>query len=193
MPRRDHRNAAPGRNHYSFYMFSDVDLRSTRLSLIDRNEVTKKGTRYVMKRIISICAALTIATVAFSSAAESKGVGAKVSGGSKVNSGMRFSGNQGSYAGNRGGYRVSNNGRQYSRYSNYNNHNHHHNGHYYNDNYWGYAAAAGAVGLLAGSYYYGGYGRGYYDADVSYCMQRYRSYDPNSGTYLGYDGHRYAC
>jgi hypothetical protein len=28
---------------------------------------------------------------------------------------------------------------------------------------------------------------------VGYCMQRYRSYDPNSQTYLGRDGMRYSC
>jgi hypothetical protein len=28
---------------------------------------------------------------------------------------------------------------------------------------------------------------------VSFCMQRYRSYDPNSQTYLGRDGMRYSC
>jgi hypothetical protein len=28
---------------------------------------------------------------------------------------------------------------------------------------------------------------------VAYCMQTYRSYDPQSGTYLGYDGLRYPC
>jgi hypothetical protein len=28
---------------------------------------------------------------------------------------------------------------------------------------------------------------------VGYCMQRYRSYDPNSMTYLGRDGMRYSC
>ena len=28
---------------------------------------------------------------------------------------------------------------------------------------------------------------------VAYCMQRYRSYDPRSGTYMGYDGIRRAC
>ncbi len=28
---------------------------------------------------------------------------------------------------------------------------------------------------------------------ISYCMQRYRSYDPNSMTYLGRDGLRYSC
>ncbi|KRR29203.1 BA14K family protein [Bradyrhizobium retamae] len=28
---------------------------------------------------------------------------------------------------------------------------------------------------------------------VAYCAQRYRSYDPASGTYLGYDGYRHPC
>jgi hypothetical protein len=28
---------------------------------------------------------------------------------------------------------------------------------------------------------------------VEYCMRRYRSYDPRSGTYLGYDGYRHPC
>jgi hypothetical protein len=28
---------------------------------------------------------------------------------------------------------------------------------------------------------------------VAYCMQRFRSYDPRSGTYLGFDGLRHPC
>jgi hypothetical protein len=75
---------------------------------------------------------------------------------------------------------------------------------------------AGAVvgGALASSAYYGGpgyYAPGYYDDQyddgpvavapgpvggddgVAYCMQTYRSYDPQSGTYLGYDGQRHPC
>jgi invasion protein IalB len=28
---------------------------------------------------------------------------------------------------------------------------------------------------------------------VAYCSQRYRSFDPASGTYLGYDGQRHMC
>jgi hypothetical protein len=39
------------------------------------------------------------------------------------------------------------------------------------------------------SYYGGGYGGG----SVEYCMQRFRSYDPRSGTYVGYDGRRRPC
>jgi hypothetical protein len=31
------------------------------------------------------------------------------------------------------------------------------------------------------------------DDAVAYCMQTYRSYDPRSGTYLGYDGYRHPC
>lgn len=68
--------------------------------------------------------------------------------------------------------------------------------------------AAGAVigGALAAPYgYYGGpyayepdydYGPGVYaqpDRDDAYCAQRFRSYDPASGTYLGYDGLRHPC
>jgi len=30
-------------------------------------------------------------------------------------------------------------------------------------------------------------------ADPAYCAQRYRSYDPASGTFLGYDGMRHPC
>jgi BA14K-like protein len=65
----------------------------------------------------------------------------------------------------------------------------------------GLGVAAG-VGL---GYY--GYDNGYYDDGdygaayayeggddgVAYCMQRYRSYDPGSGTFLGYDGFRHPC
>jgi hypothetical protein len=29
--------------------------------------------------------------------------------------------------------------------------------------------------------------------DAATCAQRYRSYDPSSGTYMGYDGSRHAC
>ena len=57
--------------------------------------------------------------------------------------------------------------------------------------------AAGAIigGALAAQqrpYYYD---RGYaYGGDeVAYCMRRFKSYDPRSGTYLGYDGYRHPC
>jgi hypothetical protein len=82
-------------------------------------------------------------------------------------------------------------------------------------------AAGVAVGALGSSYaYYGGpdyyydtgysdtyYDTGYYDdggvvavvpdvaggGDPAYCAQRYRSYDPASGTFLGVDGLRHPC
>jgi hypothetical protein len=87
----------------------------------------------------------------------------------------------------------------------------------------GYGPGAGFVaGLAAGSALGYGYGYGgYYDpsyygdvyayddgddggyaapgvvvsggVDPAYCAQRYRSYDPASGTYLGYDGLRHPC
>jgi hypothetical protein len=40
-----------------------------------------------------------------------------------------------------------------------------------------------------------GPGPGYYADDdaVRYCMSRFKSYDPRSGTYLGYDGYRHPC
>lgn len=38
---------------------------------------------------------------------------------------------------------------------------------------------------------YGPYSPG--DPAVAYCMRRFRSYDPYSGTYLGFDGYRHPC
>lgn len=38
-----------------------------------------------------------------------------------------------------------------------------------------------------------GYGAPVAGDAVAYCSQRYRSYDPASGTYLGYDGLRHPC
>jgi hypothetical protein len=82
---------------------------------------------------------------------------------------------------------------------------HHHGGHGWGGHArgWGWGGfAAGALlgGLLAAPYYYapGPYyyyeGPGYYGGDaVRYCLQRFKSYDPRSGTYLGYDGYRHPC
>ena len=77
----------------------------------------------------------------------------------------------------------------------------------------GFVAGAIIGGALAAPYYGYGYGPGpYYYAPppppppgygapaapvagdaVAYCMQRFKSYDPNSGTYLGFDGQRHPC
>jgi len=79
----------------------------------------------------------------------------------------------------------------------------------------GFIAGAIIGGALAAPYYYGPgpyyYGGPYYYAPgpyypapgyygpapagdaVAYCMRRFRSYDPRSGTYLGLDGLRHPC
>ena len=73
----------------------------------------------------------------------------------------------------------------------------------------GFAAGALIGGALAARPYYAPYpaytyqepiyeepayteGAGSADDDA-YCAQRFRSYDPGSGTYLGYDGLRHSC
>jgi hypothetical protein len=68
------------------------------------------------------------------------------------------------------------------------------------------------TGVAIGGYYGGSdyYAPAYYDDqyyddsatvaavpeggdDAAYCIQRFRSYDPQSGTYLGSDGYRHPC
>ena len=68
-----------------------------------------------------------------------------------------------------------------------------------------YAYDPGYAYSSPGYYDYGYASPGYYDygyaspgypapgGDAAYCAQRYRSYDPASGTYLGYDGIRHPC
>jgi hypothetical protein len=68
--------------------------------------------------------------------------------------------------------------------------------------------APGYYGNYPGYAYGPAYGYGTYDyvappaampgpafagGDVAYCEQRFRSYDPASGTYLGFDGLRHPC
>jgi hypothetical protein len=69
---------------------------------------------------------------------------------------------------------------------------------YYNNGYYN-------NGYYNNGYSYGGYDPGYASAPgyqqgyvaggnaVGYCQQRFRSYDPASGTYLGFDGLRHPC
>jgi hypothetical protein len=76
----------------------------------------------------------------------------------------------------------------------------------------GGALAANSYAYYGGpDYYYdyGPYDTGYYDTGYvagpevavvqggtdssAWCAQRFRSYDPASGTYLGYDGQRHPC
>jgi len=72
---------------------------------------------------------------------------------------------------------------------------------------YGYGGGYYDDGYYADNGYYGdpyAYNNGYYDNgnsgyvvssndDSGSCAQRYRSYDPASGTYLGYDGQRHPC
>lgn len=59
----------------------------------------------------------------------------------------------------------------------------------------GYGFAAGLAAGSALGYAYDGYSDFAVpsDADSSYCAQRYPSYDPASGTYLGDDGLQHLC
>ena len=70
--------------------------------------------------------------------------------------------------------------------------------------YGGAAAAAGIAGLATGAILGGALsqprttvieepGYAYGGGGSAYCAQRYRSYDPASGTFLGYDGLRHPC
>ena len=70
---------------------------------------------------------------------------------------------------------------------------------------WGGFAAGAALGALLAAPYYSNYPGYYYSGPppyyygpppgdaADYCMQRFRSYDPRSGTYLGNDGFRHPC
>jgi hypothetical protein len=71
---------------------------------------------------------------------------------------------------------------------------------YYRRDYGG-AAAAGALGLATGAIIGGAIAQQQRQpvyvapnqGSVAYCSQRFKSYDPGSGTYLGYDGLRHPC
>jgi hypothetical protein len=66
-----------------------------------------------------------------------------------------------------------------------------------NSGFWPGDVAAGAVGTagaIATAPFRGNDNSyAYMDDNASYCAQRYRSYDPASGTYLGRDGRRHVC
>lgn len=104
-----------------------------------------------------------------------------VTGGNDLMTEVQFRGRGGWRGGNRGGWRGGWRGRSYGPGIGL-----------------GLGLATGAIigGALAAPYYYAPRPRVYYDApddSVAYCMQRFKSYDPASGTYLGYDGLRHPC
>jgi hypothetical protein len=72
-------------------------------------------------------------------------------------------------------------------------HRHHHYGWRHRHHHGSGAAVLG--GLAAGAIIGGAIANSQARANdaVAYCAQRYRSYDPASGTYLGYDGNRHPC
>ena len=68
---------------------------------------------------------------------------------------------------------------------------------YYGGNYYGNpnaALAAGVLGLALGAAIAGSANQQRYGNDyVAYCSQRYRSFNPATGTFTGYDGRQYRC
>lgn len=71
-------------------------------------------------------------------------------------------------------------------------HNHWNDRRYYGG--WGWGPAVG--GLAAGAIIGGAIANSQAQAssnEIAYCSQRFKSYDPASGTYLGYDGQRHPC
>ena len=144
-----------------------------------------------MLKIASVCAAFILATTAFATAfstsAEAQRSGARA-GGVRAGGVGRVGVGRVS-VGRVGVARVG--GVGLGRYAGYG-----YRGYRYG--YGGYAPylGFGAGALALSSAYYGG---GYYDAyayddsGVEYCIQRFRSYDLASRTYLGYDGYRHSC
>ena len=78
-------------------------------------------------------------------------------------------------------------------------------------NHYGGAAAAGVIGLATGAIiagslaqprtvtvyedpvYYGGAPRPWTPSWYAYCSERYRSFNPSTGTFRGYDGRNHFC
>jgi hypothetical protein len=73
--------------------------------------------------------------------------------------------------------------------------NHHRHGYHPRYGWHGGSGAAALGGLAAGAIIGGAIAGSQARASdaVAYCAQRFRSYDPASGTYLGYDGRRHPC
>jgi BA14K-like protein len=64
----------------------------------------------------------------------------------------------------------------------------------YNYNYVPAYTYSYGPGVVYDSYAYAPGGSSYAAGDsVAYCKQRFRSYNPATGTYLGYDGQRHPC
>jgi hypothetical protein len=66
-------------------------------------------------------------------------------------------------------------------------------GRHRHDDDFGAAAAAGIFGFAAGAIIGGALSGNEWDSHVRACQAQYRSYDPYTDTFLGYDGLRYRC
>ena len=75
---------------------------------------------------------------------------------------------------------------QLAQYHHHHHHHHHHGGGFFP----GFAIGAAIGGMMAAAT---AALPNYDGRSVEWCMHHYRSYDPRSGTYLGYDGYRHPC
>jgi hypothetical protein len=85
---------------------------------------------------------------------------------------------------------------RYWRHHGWHHHGWHHHGwrhHGWRHGYYGPGAVIGglAAGAIVGSAIANSQARA--ANDDAYCFSRFKSYDPASGTYLGYDGNRHPC
>jgi len=101
------------------------------------------------------------------------------------------------------GYRNGNQNIRRGQWQHYDRHRHgnrykYRHGHYkhYHDGYWYAWPWWLGTGIGLGIYYGGYYDQPYYDgtdAHVAWCLRRYRSYNPATDLYFGYDGYYHRC
>lgn len=119
------------------------------------------------------------------------------------------------YRGGSSGYRGSyGKPRSYQRYGGYprynryrhgyrcngwsNNCRHYYRGYWYQNPWWTYPAIGIGIGIGAGAYYYDDDyvpppARGYGSRHVRWCLDRYRSYNPRTNTWVAYSGRVNQC
>lgn len=73
------------------------------------------------------------------------------------------------------------------------NNRHYYGGYWYRRPWWNYGGPTIALGIGSGYGYGGAYAFGGGNSHVQWCLNRYRSYDPRSDTFMGYDGYRHRC
>lgn len=120
------------------------------------------------------------------------------------------SGYKGGSSGYRGGYGKPRNyyryGGGYPRYNRYrhgyrcnswsNNCRHYYGGYWYQNPWWTYPAIGIGIGIGAGAYYDDYYApppRAYGNRHVRWCLDRYRSYNPRTNTWVAYSGRVNQC